>query len=248
MEQHEPGHAADELLTRREHLRAQRRAAHSAPARIGLRLGSVVVFLAVLITWVGVSWFTSRTDARTLPEPPSFDEAAEDRAREQPPDGRDADAPASPEPEDDVVVHIAGAVHEPQVLYLEAGARVVDAVNAAGGLTEDAAPEGANLAAPAQDGDMIYVPTVDEVESGQLPPAAEPGSSGDTGSDSGGPVDLNLADAADLEQLSGIGPALAERIIAHRETHGGFNSLEELAAVSGIGPAIIESIGDDVTW
>lgn len=246
MEQQDAGSPAEELVTRREHLRAQRKAEHATPARFGLRLGAVTVFLVVMVTWAAVSWFTSRPSARALPEPPSLEETLESRPQEAPSQAPEDQAEASESPEV-VVVHVAGAVHEPQVVHMAADDRAIDAVEAAGGLTADAAPEGANLAAPVVDGDMIYVPTVEELEAGHGPPAGS-GSHELNGNGEGTPVNLNSAPADELEQLPGIGPALADRIVTYREANGGFGSLEELAAVSGIGPAIIESIADDVTW
>jgi competence protein ComEA len=207
----------------------------------------VLVLLAGLVTWIAVSWLTAGPPERSLPEPPSFDETTEPRPKEQPQQSRDragAETPAAPAL---VLVHVTGAVHEPQVVQMEAGDRVADAVEAAGGLLDDAATEGANLAAPVVDGSMIYVPTVEDLDSGRTPPAAA-GADGQGDGTTKRPVNLNSAGAEDLEQLPGIGPALAERIIDYREDNGGFGSLEELAAVSGVGPAIIENIVDDVTW
>jgi competence protein ComEA len=247
MELHDAGEESDALLTRRERLRAQRQQAHEAPMRFGLRLPAVLMLLAGLVTWIAVSWFTAGPPERALPEPPSFDDTAEPRLKEQPQQSRDRADVETPEASALVLVHVAGAVQEPQVVQMEAGDRVADAVEAAGGLLEDAAPEGANLAAPVVDGSMIYVPTVEDLDSGRTPPAAA-GADGQGDGTTRQPVNLNSAGAEDLEQLPGIGPALAERIIDYREDHGGFGSLEELAAVSGVGPAIIENIVDDVTW
>lgn len=177
-------------------------------------------------------------------------------ADEPSPDG--ADAPA----EDDVplVLHVAGAVREPGVVELPPGSRIHDALEQAGGAEDDAALDVVNLAAPAVDGTLVHVPTREEADAAE--PATPwiqdgPGVDGGPGSDQGqaqeegapGPrVDLNTAEAGELEQLPGIGPALAERILDHRSRHGPFGSLEELAAVRGIGPTILEDVADQVTW
>ncbi|WP_258932975.1 ComEA family DNA-binding protein [Nesterenkonia pannonica] len=131
-------------------------------------------------------------------------------------------------------------------MVLSPGARVMDAVDSAGGMTDEAAAAGVNLAAVAEDGSHVWIPTQEELEEGSAPPAAAAAPDG-TG-DGGGPINLNTADAATLEELTGIGPALAERIISHRESSGAFESLEDVGRVSGIGPAILENIADDVTW
>lgn len=230
----------EELITRRERLRAQRQAEHSAPARISLRLGAVTVALVALLSWISVSWISNRSVAEPVSDAVPL-EAASPQSEEGEVAAEEAEA---------LIVHVAGAVQDPQVIQLEPGDRVIDAVEAAGGLTDDAAPDGVNLAAAAQDGTLIFVPTVEELESGDAPPVAEggPETSSIAGDQQDGVVNLNTADAAELEQLPGIGPALAERIMTYRETNGEFNSLEELAAVSGIGPAILENIVDDVSW
>lgn len=163
--------------------------------------------------------------------------------------------PATTEPEatggaaaPDVVVHVAGAVLEPGVVELPPGTRVDEAIEAAGGAAEDADLDALNLAAPVADGQQVYVPREGEALAGgasQQPGAVGPTASGST--DSGGLVDINAADAAALESLPGIGPALAARIIAWRDEHGPFASVESLTDVSGIGPATMADLRDLVT-
>ena len=247
----------DELLTRSERLRAQRQAQHNAPARIGVRLPAILLVVLGVLCWLGVSWLArDNPEAQDLPEPPELaEDPHEPRPLEQPP-GFDGDPEAAEALESETVtVHIAGAVRAPQVVELDAGARVVDAVDAAGGLGDEAAADGINLAAPVADGGLIYVPTTDELEAAgdrrghtDLPQTGSPAAVAEAGVEAPALININTADSATLEQLPGIGPALAGRIITYRESHGDFNSLEELAAVSGIGPAILGNIGELVTW
>ena len=130
-------------------------------------------------------------------------------------------------------VPVSGAVRAPGLYLLPAEGRVVDAIAAAGGFADDAARDGVNLARTLDDGEQLVVPRV-----GEAPPAGT--SSGSAPSD--GRVDLNTADAAQLETLPRIGPALAERIIAWRDDNGPFTSVEDLLAVPGIGDKMLESL------
>jgi competence protein ComEA len=137
----------------------------------------------------------------------------------------------------DLYVHVSGAVRTPGLYVLPAGARVVDAIAAAGGFTEEADRNAVNLARTLDDGEQLPVPRAGEAP----PPDDAAPSPGD------GLVDLNSADSAELETLPRIGPALAERIIAWRDDNGGFTSVEDLLAVPGIGDTMLESLRDLVT-
>ena len=144
----------------------------------------------------------------------------------------------------EVVVHVAGAVVRPGVLRLAAGSRVVDAIEAAGGLAPTADGARINLAAPVADGQRVYVPAVGEA----MPAVAGPGGGGDgTADEPTGPVDLNTADEAALDALPGVGPATAKAIVEHRSKIGGFTSVDQLLDVRGIGEAKLEQLRPLVT-
>ena len=142
--------------------------------------------------------------------------------------------PPATEPSSSVVVHVAGAVVHGGVYRLDGGARVIDAVDAAGGFAANAEADGVNLAAVLQDGQRIYVPRVGEVS-----PAAVGGGEGAV---AGFPIDLNRATVDDLDRLPGVGPATAAAIVAHREQHGPFRDVDALADVRGIGEAKLETL------
>lgn len=130
------------------------------------------------------------------------------------------------------VAHAAGAVAQPGVYELPAGARVTDLIDAAGGPLPDANLDQLNLAAPVTDGERVYVPRMGEtitVASG----AAE---------QSAGPLDLNTATLEQLDGLPGVGPATAQAILDERDRRGGFASVEDLLDVRGIGPAKLEQL------
>lgn len=139
------------------------------------------------------------------------------------------------------VAHVVGAVHDPGLVELADGARVADAVEAAGGPTDEADLSGVNMARPITDGEQIHVPRPGETPADPGPRGAAR-SGGSPGTGSGAAIDLNTADATTLETLPGIGPALAQRIIDWRTSHGPFASVDELDDVSGIGPAVLEQI------
>ena len=164
----------------------------------------------------------------------------------------DEPSPASEEPES-VLVHVAGAVRQPGVYELPGGTRVADAVERAGGPKARAALESINLAAELIDGQQVVVPARPRpaaerrAAAGTAAPSAESSVSGASlGAPSApsGPISLSSASAVQLEQLPDVGPVTAGKIIAHREEHGPFRAVDELAAVSGIGPARIEAIRD----
>jgi len=131
-------------------------------------------------------------------------------------------------------VHVVGEVSSPGMYQLPIGARLVDAVFAAGGLTEDADNASVNLARELTDGEQIVVFSISQ----------EGEAAGTTAS---GLVSLNRASDKELEDLPGIGPALSSRIIAWREANGGFKSVQDLLKVSGIGESLLAGVIDLVT-
>jgi competence protein ComEA len=157
-----------------------------------------------------------------------------------------------------VTVHIVGAVIHPGVYELPATARVRDAVNAAGGLSGNAAQGSVNLARLLADGEQIVIPTEDEFAkttagagaqnvSGASKGVVGPG--GASAENPGAPpagtvVNINTADAAALDALPGVGPSTAAKIVADRDTNGPFATPDDLGRVSGIGPKKLEALKD----
>ncbi len=133
-------------------------------------------------------------------------------------------------------VHVSGWVAMPGVVRLREAAIVADAIAAAGGALEGALLDSVNLAAPVLAGDHVHIPGPGDATSGAN--AVAPGG------DDSGPISLNRADAATLETLPGVGPVIAERIVAHRDSNGPFESVDDLLEVPGIGEAKLASIRD----
>ena len=189
-------------------------------------LVGLVALLAVTLGGAGL-WYV-----RSLPRPVEVATA---------PSGgtASAQASASPSPEVVVLVDVAGWVRRPGVYEFTEGARVIDAIDAAGGARSGALLEALNLAAPLTDGIQILVPR--EGQEG-VAPAPVTG-----GAVAGGLVNVNSAIATELEELPGIGEVIAQRIIDYRTENGPFATVDELLDVSGIGDAILESIRELVT-
>lgn len=131
----------------------------------------------------------------------------------------------------DVVVDVAGAVLRPGVYRMPAGARVVDAIERAGGAAGNAMLEGINRAARLADGQQVVVP--------ERGPA---GAAGTAAASEDGPISLGSAGVEQLEEIDGIGPVTAGKIVEYRDQHGGLASVDQLDQVSGIGPATMESL------
>jgi competence protein ComEA len=165
-----------------------------------------------------------------------------------------------------VVVHVAGAVNSPGVYVLPEGSRVVNAVEAAGGVTEAAAADAVNLARLLVDGERVYVPTRQEVrgcgalflgatpesrgtagQAGRPGPASEPAEAWGGAFAPRRKINLNTATLSELESLPGIGPTIAARIIDYRTRHGPFTTTEELMNIQGIGEKRFAELADLVT-
>ncbi len=203
-----------------------------AAARVGVSpqalLGLLVVVALVLMVLGGRAVLAGR---RSVPEP-------------LPPPSPSLAAPLAPTSSPTVTagraarvaVHVVGQVRHPGVVDLPAGARVQQALAAAGGALRTADLDRVNLARFVVDGEQVVVPRPGEVAAPVAGPVV-PGAGG-TGT-AVAPVDLNAAGAADLDALPGVGPVLAQRILDWRSQHGRFSSVDELGEVSGIGEAVL---------
>ncbi len=202
----------------------ERLAALSRAELVGL-----VLLMAVLLGGTGL-WYV-----RSLPKPVQV--RADPRIAAVPAPGPGATSPSPTI----LLVDVAGWVRHPGVYEFPNGARIVDAIEAAGGARPGAALEALNLAAPLVDGTQVLV-----TKAGQAP-AVAPAPDGSAPGAVSGLLNVNTASAAELEALPGIGEVIAQRIVDHRTANGPFSSVDELLEVSGIGDAILGSIRELVT-
>lgn len=154
----------------------------------------------------------------------------------------------SEEKSQEVCVHVCGAVVTSGVYRLPSGSRLYEAILAAGGLREDAEDTSLNQASVVEDGQQIYVPTKEEVQNGTFKVVSDEGTKGKFGAgEVEEKVNINTADKEQLMTLRGIGESKATAIINYRETHGSFQSIEELMQIEGIKEGVFQKIRDMIT-
>ncbi|WP_169713665.1 helix-hairpin-helix domain-containing protein [Paludifilum halophilum] len=206
-----------------------------SPREKKMAVAMVVLVLALAglaaVTWLG---------GEEAEEPPLPPYEPEEQAKPKEEDRRED------EKAKEVVVDVKGAVKKPGVYRMESEARVQDAVEEAGGPRKQADMDRVNLAQPLSDGMALYIPKQGE-EASPLEDTVAGGGEPASGNGAGSKVNVNAAQAAELEELQGIGPSKAEAIIRYREENGSFSSLEELTEVPGIGEKTLENFRDQVT-
>lgn len=145
-------------------------------------------------------------------------------------------------------VHVCGAVNAPGVYELRTDARIYEALEAAGGMTEDAAADWINQAEALSDGERIYVPTQEEAEeSAQSVSGRWADPNGNAGGSVSDKININTAAKEELMTLSGIGASKAESILKYRQEHGNFQNIEDLKKIEGIKDGVFNKIKDDIT-
>lgn len=210
-------------------------------------LGHKAVVVAILVVIAAASGlamasFNSRSSGVSFEH---SDEASASDVRGSGDASPDDESSAKSSSAAEVYVDVDGAVVRPGVYRLKEGARVSQALDAAGGLTVEADVTGLNRASKITDGQKIYVPTVGEQQAAAAVCGAESSTATTPGAgSSSGLVNINTASAAELQTLSGIGPSMAQSIIDERTKNGAFASVDDLMRVSGIGEKKLAKIKD----
>lgn len=210
-------------------------------------LGHKAVVVAILVVIAAASGlamasFNSRSSGVSFER---SDEASASDVRGSGDASPDDESSAKSSSAAEVYVDVDGAVVRPGVYRLKDGARVSQAIDAAGGLTAEADVTGLNRASKITDGQKIYVPTVGEQQAAAAVGGAESSAATTPGAgSSSGLVNINTASAAELQTLSGIGPSMAQSIIDERTKNGVFASVDDLMRVSGIGEKKLAKIKD----
>lgn len=143
-----------------------------------------------------------------------------------------------------LIIDIGGEVNEPKVIELPEGSRVGDAIEAAGGITDEADMTDINQAAFVSDGEKIFIPS--KLDEGENDPGGEASYGSQNSGYADGKININTADSQQLQQLNGVGPATAEKIISYREENGRFRSIEDIKNVSGIGDKTYEKLKEHI--
>lgn len=202
----------------------------------------LAIFAAIFVAVLLVAGHLGRTSAAEVPEDPVPEPSSPSAPTEKPSASQSK-----------VMVHVIGAVNKPGVVEVPAEARVITAIEAAGGVTDSAQLGELNLAMPVSDGSQIYVSAGEgksEVRTGQTGGATAQGEGSAAqagGSAAGGKINLNTASQSDLETLPGVGPVTASAIIDWRTKNGKFTSIEQLQEIDGIGPKSFAKLSDKVT-
>ena len=146
-----------------------------------------------------------------------------------------------------IYVHICGEVNEPGVYELKEDARVIDAIDAAKGLTKAASQQSVNQAEKLEDSQQIYIPSIKEVKEDVNQSVKSSDSNSSINNEGNGKVNINTASQEELTTLPGIGVAKAQKIIAYRQQNGSFSKIEDIMKISGIKEGLFNKISENIT-
>lgn len=219
---------------------------HLSGARLPVLVGVTAVAIVVMVCAGRLLLDAASSEGFAVVQPGDAEQAAGDGDAEAAADAGASQAAPAP-----LRVHVGGAVAAPGVYDLAEGARVLDAVEAAGGFAEGAARDALNLARAVSDGEQVVVPSEADIAAQEAASAGAGGAAAGAGASAaaggaGGKVNINTASAAQLDTLPGVGASTAEKIVADREANGPFKTVEDLKRVSGIGDKKFAALADAI--
>ena len=219
---------------------------HLSGARLPVLVGVTAVAIVVMVCAGRLLLDAASSEGFAVVQPGDAEQAAGDGDAEAAADAGASQAAPAP-----LRVHVGGAVAAPGVYDLAEGARVLDAVEAAGGFAEGAARDALNLARAVSDGEQVVVPSEADIAAQEAVSAGAGGAAAGAGASAaaggaGGKVKINTASAAQLDTLPGVGASTAEKIVADREANGPFKTVEDLKRVSGIGDKKFAALADAI--
>ena len=219
---------------------------HLSGARLPVLVGVTAVAIVVMVCAGRLMLDAASSAGFAVVHPGDAEQAAGDGDAEAAADAGASQAAPAP-----LRVHVGGAVAAPGVYDLAEGARVLDAVEAAGGFAEGAARDALNLARAVSDGEQVVVPSEADIAAQEAVSAGAGGAAAGAGASAaaggaGGKVNINTASAAQLDTLPGVGASTAEKIVADREANGPFKTVEDLKRVSGIGDKKFAALADAI--
>lgn len=219
---------------------------HLSGARLPVLVGVTAVAIVVMVCAGRLLLDAASSEGFAVVQPGDAEQAAGDGDAEAAADAGASQAAPAP-----LRVHVGGAVAAPGVYDLAEGARVLDAVEAAGGFAEGAARDALNLARAVSDGEQVVVPSEADIVAQEAVSAGAGGAAAGAGASAaaggaGGKVNINTASAAQLDTLPGVGASTAEKIVADREANGPFKTVEDLKRVSGIGDKKFAALADAI--
>lgn len=219
---------------------------HLSGARLPVLVGVTAVAIVVMVCAGRLLLDAASSEGFAVVQPGDAEQAAGDGDAEAAADAGASQAAPAP-----LRVHVGGAVAAPGVYDLAEGARVLDAVEAAGGFAEGAARDALNLARAVSDGEQVVVPSEADIAAQEVASAGAGGAAAGAGASAaaggaGGKVNINTASAAQLDTLPGVGASTAEKIVADREANGPFKTVEDLKRVSGIGDKKFAALADAI--
>lgn len=219
---------------------------HLSGTRLPVLVGVTAVAIVVMVCAGRLLLDAASSEGFAVVQPGDAEQAAGDGDAEAAADAGASQAAPAP-----LRVHVGGAVAAPGVYDLAEGARVLDAVEAAGGFAEGAARDALNLARAVSDGEQVVVPSEADIAAQEAVSAGAGGAAAGAGASAaaggaGGKVNINTASAAQLDTLPGVGASTAEKIVADREANGPFKTVEDLKRVSGIGDKKFAALADAI--